>query len=39
MPYYPDTSVIKGLARIRRERKLPPIVVPQETHTLAGMQV
>jgi len=24
MPYYPETSVIKGLARVTRERRLPP---------------
>ncbi len=30
MPYYPETSVVMGLARVQRERKLPRGVVPRE---------
>lgn len=40
MPYHPETTVIMGLARIQRERSLPPQAVPRPTHTLVtGSQV
>lgn len=34
MPYHPETSVIMGLARIQRERRLPPEAVARSTHTI-----
>ncbi len=40
MPYYPETTVVRGLVRIHRERKLPPQAVPrQNTHMHVGMPV
>jgi hypothetical protein len=39
MPYFPDVTVIMGLARVHRERVLPPGTVPRATHTLSGQQV
>lgn len=39
MPYYPDTRVVKGLARIVRERRLPPHAVPRTTATPSGTPV
>ncbi|MBN2305365.1 MAG: hypothetical protein JXQ72_12845 [Anaerolineae bacterium] len=34
MPYYPETTVVMGLARITRERRLPPNAAPRPSHTL-----
>jgi hypothetical protein len=39
MPYYPETSVIRGLAKVNRDRRLPPQALPRSTHTIAGTQV
>ena len=39
MPHYPETTVIKGLARVTRERHLPPGVVPRRTAVGPGAQV
>ena len=39
MPYYPETTVIKGLARVTRERRLPPGVVHRRTTVGPGAQV
>jgi hypothetical protein len=37
--YYPETTIIKGLARVHRERKLPLHTAPKPTHTMTGMSV
>jgi hypothetical protein len=40
MPYYPETTVIQGLARVVRERRLPPQAIPRLTPgTLVGSHV
>ncbi|HML22037.1 MAG TPA: hypothetical protein PKD09_10325 [Aggregatilinea sp.] len=39
MPYYPETSVVMGLARVQRERKLPPGVVVREMPVNQRMEV
>ncbi|HEX3050564.1 MAG TPA: hypothetical protein VHP83_07920 [Aggregatilineaceae bacterium] len=39
MPYYPETTIIQGLARIQRERRLPPTAEPRPTHTIQGAPV
>lgn len=39
MPYNPETTVIQGLARVIRERRLPPEAIPRLSHTLAGAHV
>lgn len=39
MPYHPETTVIQGLARVRRERRLPPDAIFQPTHALTHMAV
>lgn len=36
MPYYPDTSVIMGLSRVKRQRTLPPQAIPRVSHLVAG---
>lgn len=39
MPHYPETNVIKGLARVIRHRQLPRGVVHRRTLVTAGAQV
>lgn len=39
MPYYPETTVIRGLVRVRRERQLPPQAMPVPIHTVSGLPV
>jgi hypothetical protein len=39
MPYNPETTVIQGLARVIRERRLPPQAVPRLSQTLIGAHV
>lgn len=39
MSYYPETTVIKGLARVTRERRLPPGMVHRRTTAGPGAQV
>jgi len=39
MSYYPETTVIKGLARVTRERRLPPGVVHRRTAAGPAAQV
>ncbi len=39
MPCYPETTVIKGLARLTRERRLPPGAVHRRTAVGPGAQV
>jgi len=39
MPYYPEMTAIKGLARVTRERRLPPGVVHRHTTVGPGTQV
>lgn len=39
MPYHPETTVVRSLTRINRERRLPPTAAPIPTHTIAGMAV
>ena len=39
MPCYPETTVIKGLARVTRERRLPPGAVHRRTAVGPGAQV
>jgi hypothetical protein len=36
MPYYPETTVIQGLAHVIRDRRLPKEVVPRVSHLVAG---
>ena len=38
MPYFPETSVIKGLVRVVRERRLPPGAVLRVNHAIEGGQ-
>ncbi|MBN1680081.1 MAG: hypothetical protein JW966_07300 [Anaerolineae bacterium] len=37
MSYYPDMTIIQGMARIQRERRLPPNVVPDTSSTLVSL--
>ncbi|WP_162909178.1 hypothetical protein [Aggregatilinea lenta] len=39
MPYYPETSIVMGLARVQRERRLPPGVVLREMQATPRMNV
>jgi len=39
MPHYPEMTVITGLARIIRDRKLPAEAVARQTHTIVGQDV
>lgn len=40
MPYYPETTVVRGLVRIHRERKLPPMTISrQNSHLHVGMPI
>lgn len=39
MPYYPEVTVIQGLTRVRRVRRLPPQAAPRPTHTITGAPV
>ena len=39
MPYFPETSVIKGLVRVVRERHLPSGAVLRVNHAIEGGQV
>jgi len=39
MPYYPETRVVKGLARIVRERRLPAHAIPRPTAIPSGMAI
>jgi len=39
MPFYPEMSAIKGLARVTRERRLPPEAVHRHTAVGPGAQV
>jgi biotin carboxyl carrier protein len=39
MPYYPETRVIKGLARIVRERRLPAHAAPRAMAIPSGMAI
>lgn len=39
MPYHPETTVVRSLARINRERKLPSDAVPRQTYTHTGLPV
>lgn len=39
MPYNPETTVVQGLARVIRERRLPPETIPRLSHTLVGAHV
>ena len=36
MPYYPETTVIKGLVRVVRERHLPSDAMPTPAHVVSG---
>lgn len=36
MPYYPETTVIQGLAHVIRDRRLPKEVMPRVSHLVAG---
>jgi hypothetical protein len=39
MLYYPETTIIQGLVRVIRERRLPPQAIPRPTHTITGQPV
>jgi hypothetical protein len=39
MSTYPETTIIQGLARIQRERRLPPQAIPRPVHLVAGQAV
>lgn len=39
MPYHPETTVISGLARVQRVRRLPPGAVLREMHAAPRMSV
>lgn len=39
MPYNPETTVIQGLARVIRERRLPSEAIPRVSHTMVGAHV
>ena len=39
MPTYPETTIIQGLARVQRERRLPPQAIPRPVHIVAGQTV
>lgn len=39
MPVYPETTIIQGLARVQRERRLPPQAIPRPVHLVAGQMV
>lgn len=39
MPYYPETRVVKGLARVVRERRLPVHAAPRPSAIPSGMAV
>ncbi|MBI5957499.1 MAG: hypothetical protein HY866_02100 [Chloroflexi bacterium] len=39
MPYNPETTVIQGLARVIRERRLPPQAIPRMSQMLVGAHI
>ncbi|MBN1963981.1 MAG: hypothetical protein JW910_05010 [Anaerolineae bacterium] len=39
MPYFPETTVVQGLVRVNRERKLPNNAIPRQTHNVSGIAI
>lgn len=39
MPYYPETRIVRGLARVVRERRLPADAIPRPTAVPSGMTI